>query len=121
MLISDLARCTGVSARSLRHYETAGLLAPRRRSNGYREYGPEAVARVRQIRALLAAGLRLADLPPLLSCVVDDSPTMLRCPATIAAVQHGISSLDARITELRRTRDRLARVLAAPVPPPAGA
>lgn len=38
MLISELARLTGVSVHALRHYERAGLLRPRRLPNGYRDY-----------------------------------------------------------------------------------
>lgn len=44
MLISELARRTGVSVHALRHYERLGLIAPRRRANGYRDY-PETMKR----------------------------------------------------------------------------
>ncbi|WP_082747750.1 MerR family DNA-binding transcriptional regulator [Bradyrhizobium macuxiense] len=38
MRIQEAARHLGVSARALRHYEAAGLIVPRRTSNGYRSY-----------------------------------------------------------------------------------
>ncbi|AGL16442.1 MerR family transcriptional regulator [Actinoplanes sp. N902-109] len=113
MQIGDLAGLTGVSARSLRHYEAVGLLAPQRRGNGYRDYGPDAVERVRRIKALLSAGMHLADLGPLLSCVVDDRPTLLRCETTIAAVERGLTHLDDQIAELARIREALAAALPA--------
>ncbi|GAB3832196.1 MerR family transcriptional regulator [Dactylosporangium cerinum] len=111
MQIGDLAESTGASVRSLRHYETAGLLSPRRRPNGYREYSADDVERVRRIRALLAAGLSLAELRPLLSCLIDDRPTLLRCAVTTAAVQRGVSELDRQIGELAHIRAVLADAL----------
>lgn len=38
MLIGELSRRTGVSARSLRYYEAQGLLSAGRGANGYRDY-----------------------------------------------------------------------------------
>jgi DNA-binding transcriptional MerR regulator len=58
----ELARISGVSADTLRHYERKGLLKPRRAPNGYREYPRHAVERVRLIRAALAIGFKLDDL-----------------------------------------------------------
>ncbi|NOK01502.1 MerR family DNA-binding transcriptional regulator [Myxococcus xanthus] len=48
MNIGELALRTGCSARSIRHYEKAGLLASRRRANGYRDFDAESVSRVTQ-------------------------------------------------------------------------
>lgn len=58
----ELARISGVSADTLRHYERKGLLKPRRAPNGYREYPRHAVERVRLIRNALAIGFKLDDL-----------------------------------------------------------
>src|SRR5258708_4374886 len=57
MRIGELARRTGVSERSLRYYETQGLLRAERTPGGHREYGDWAVDRVIRIQALYAAGL----------------------------------------------------------------
>jgi DNA-binding transcriptional MerR regulator len=57
MRIGELARCTGVSVRSLRYYEEEGLLAPARATNGYRDYAESTIGRVRNIQLLYAAGL----------------------------------------------------------------
>src|SRR5262249_35903045 len=62
----ELARLTGVSADTLRHYERKGLLKPRRAPNGYREYSPHAIERVRLIRSALAIGLKLDELAHIL-------------------------------------------------------
>jgi DNA-binding transcriptional MerR regulator len=54
--IGELAERTGVSVRSLRYYETKGLLASERTSGGQREYPEAAVDRVRRIQEMFAAG-----------------------------------------------------------------
>jgi DNA-binding transcriptional MerR regulator len=74
MRIGELARQAGVSVRSLRYYEERGLLEAQRTSGGtHRVYGPDAVARVRLLRQLYAAGLSSAAIASLLPCV--DAPS----------------------------------------------
>lgn len=114
MQLGDLARATGASARSLRHYETMGLLVSDRHENGYRDYGADAIEWVGKIRALLAAGMSLAELAPVLSCVVGEGPTLLRCAATIDTVEHRLSQLDRRIAELIEAGAVLAAALDEP-------
>jgi DNA-binding transcriptional MerR regulator len=60
--IGDLAKATGISADSLRHYERKGLLASTRLGNGYRIYPEGAVERVHAIRKALAIGFTLDEL-----------------------------------------------------------
>ena len=58
-----LAKRTGVSTDTLRHYERKGVLSRARRlPNGYRSYDPEAVERVQIVRAALALGFTLDEL-----------------------------------------------------------
>jgi len=62
MRVGELAATGGVTAKTVRYYEELGLLAPPRRlANGYREYGPDAVDRLRFVRDAQAAGLTLAE------------------------------------------------------------
>ena len=63
MRIGELAERVGVPTRTIRFYERRGLLAePRRSANGYREYGPSAVGRLKFIRSAQAAGLTLEEI-----------------------------------------------------------
>src|SRR5688572_30170814 len=65
---SELARLTGVSTDTLRHYERKGVLGiPARSQGGYRLYSPEAVERVRLVRRALAVGFTLHDLAAVLA------------------------------------------------------
>ncbi|MEU3778533.1 HEAT repeat domain-containing protein [Streptomyces sp. NPDC032472] len=63
MLIGDVARRSGVSARMLRHYESLGLLRPTGRTGaGYREYSGEDIRRIFHIESLRSLGLPLRDV-----------------------------------------------------------
>jgi DNA-binding transcriptional MerR regulator len=60
--IGELAKATGVSTDTLRHYERKGVLHSQRAGNGYREYPKEALERVQMIRQALAVGFTLDEL-----------------------------------------------------------
>lgn len=63
MLIGDVARRSGVSARMLRHYDSLGLVRPTGRSDaGYREYSSEDVRRIFHIESLRSLGLSLREV-----------------------------------------------------------
>lgn len=135
MRIGELARQTGTSVRSLRHYERQGLLTARRAANGYREFDQTAPALVREIRALLAVGFTLAEVGPFVDCVRAGITPRGACPGSTAAYQAKLAELDADLRQLHRLRDRLTADLAdvqqlaadagcrcgdcAPPPPPA--
>ncbi|MDX3109272.1 HEAT repeat domain-containing protein [Nonomuraea angiospora] len=62
MLIGDVARRSGVSARMLRHYDSLGLVRPTGRSDGgYREYSSEDIQRIFHIESLRSLGLSLRE------------------------------------------------------------
>ncbi|TVL90308.1 HEAT repeat domain-containing protein [Streptomyces sp. SAJ15] len=63
MLIGDVARRSGVSARMLRHYESLGLVRPTGRTeSGYRRYSSEDIRRIFHIESLRSLGLSLRDV-----------------------------------------------------------
>lgn len=62
MLIGEVARRSGVSARMLRHYESLGLVRPSGRTgSGYREYSGEDIRRIFHIESLRSLGLSLRE------------------------------------------------------------
>ena len=108
MRIGELARELGVSADTLRFYEKSGLLpGPGRGENGYREYGPAEIERLR-----LVVELRRLDIP------APDAARMAgwcqtgHCLETSAELPSALAerraSIAARITALRALDDRLA-------------
>jgi len=63
MKVGDLARRTGLSVRTLHHYDDIGLLRPHRRTpSGHRIYGMEEVRRLQQIASLRHLGLSLDEI-----------------------------------------------------------
>lgn len=100
MRIGELSRRTGVAVYLLRYYEEQGLLHPRRRPSGYREYVEEDVAVVRRIRGLLAAGLGTATITAVLPCL-RDTDTGDRLVPTCSDL----------LADLHRERDRIAQAI----------
>lgn len=63
MLIGEVARRSGVSARMLRHYDSLGLVRPSGRSGtGYREYSSEDIRRIFHVESLRSLGLSLQEV-----------------------------------------------------------
>ncbi|MFV0406582.1 MAG: HEAT repeat domain-containing protein [Propioniciclava sp.] len=63
MRIGELARRTGLTVRTLRHYDDVGLLVPQERSPGdYRLYGAHDVDRLLAIQHLKSLGLSLDEI-----------------------------------------------------------
>jgi DNA-binding transcriptional MerR regulator len=54
MRIGQLARLAGVTTKTVRYYESLGLITPDRLANGYRDYSQ---ADVRLVLAVMKAGI----------------------------------------------------------------
>lgn len=105
MLIGELATATGVSTKTLRFYETDGLLPePERTPAGYRDYTDTAIDRVRFIRQAKAAGLTLAQIREILTIRDGGEPP---CEHVADLVDQRIEQLDLRLAELEHTRTEL--------------
>jgi DNA-binding transcriptional MerR regulator len=65
--VGEVAKRTGLSVRSLHHYDAIGLLSPAQRSDaGYRLYAADDLARLQQIRSLRQLGFTLEEIRRLL-------------------------------------------------------
>jgi DNA-binding transcriptional MerR regulator len=63
VLIGEVARRSGVSARMLRHYDSLGLVRPSGRTvGGYREYTPDDIRRIFHVEGLRSLGLSLRQI-----------------------------------------------------------
>lgn len=113
MQIGELARRTGVPARRLRFYEEQGLLSSDRSANGFRDYDPQAIQRVTQIRGLIDAGIPTAIIKGILPLLDNPHTIHFTGPATelIGALEHHREQLDARIDCITRNRDAITRYL----------
>ena len=112
MRIGELAERTGASTRSLRYYEQRGLLDSERAANGYREYGPETVERVRNIRLLLDSGLTSEDIQELRGCLERDLLREPECAEALDLYRERLQAVRERIDALTATERRLEQHLA---------
>jgi DNA-binding transcriptional MerR regulator len=105
----ELARGAGVSTDTLRHYERKGVLQkPRRSANRYREYPPDALARVLLVRRALAFGFTLDELARVLRARERGAAPCREVRALAAAK---LSDVEARLRELTALRDELRATL----------
>ncbi|MFF1904973.1 MerR family transcriptional regulator [Kitasatospora sp. NPDC058218] len=71
--IAEVARMSGVTARTLRHYDEIDLLPPARiGSNGHRYYEEAQLLRLQQILVLRALGVGLSEIGLILASQVDE-------------------------------------------------
>ena len=68
MLIKELSRRTGASVRSIRYYETKGILSSHRLENGYRDYDDTAEERIKTIQLYLSLGLSTDNIAQIIEC-----------------------------------------------------
>ncbi|MEN2738538.1 MerR family transcriptional regulator [Microbacterium sp. X-17] len=95
--IHQLARLTGTTSRTLRHYDSEGLLSPARLgANGYRFYGPDELVRLQRILLLRELGVGLPQIAEVLDRDGDE-----------------IAALETHLVWLRREQERLTRQIAA--------
>ncbi|ROO87600.1 MerR family transcriptional regulator [Actinocorallia herbida] len=102
MKISEASRVSGVSARSLRHYEDEGLIVSGRCSNGFRDYCRSTIDRVLVIRSLRESGLPVRLIREVLPHLTDepDVGTDVVCAEFLHEVQSYRDRLAARIAVL---------------------
>lgn len=99
--IGDLAKHTGASVRSLRHYEQCGLLSAQRKANGYRHFERGAIEYVLRIRVLLRNGFTLDEIRPIASMLEPQQRSQRAvCADVIRLYQQKLEQLDQRIAEL---------------------
>lgn len=110
MWIGGFAEVSGVPAKTIRYYESVGLLPePGRLENGYRDYDASAVKRLEFIRSAQAIGLTLGEIRGILDFRDrGDVP----CAHVAELIDRRAGDVSAQIAALERVRtelDRLAR------------
>ncbi len=108
MLIHDLAKQTGVPAKTIRYYESIGLLPrPKRAANNYREYAPAEAERLRFIAGARSLGFSLADVAEILAA---RDGGIAPCQRVLDAVDRRLTEVDRRIADLLTLRDSLRQL-----------
>ena len=108
--IREICERTGLSPRTVRYYEELGLLpGVRRRTAGRRVYGPDELERLRFIQRLKALGLALAEIRDLNAVHAIGGSTRAMLERLDELLGQRLSEVDARIGELSRLRDEIAK------------
>jgi len=103
--IGELARATGLTVRTLHHYDELGLLIPSSRSEaGHRLYGEAAVRRLYRVLVLRELGFPLQDIAGYL----ERDGFSLR-----DALNRQLEELEGRLRVQEALRDRLVRIVQA--------
>ncbi|MFI0242412.1 MerR family transcriptional regulator [Streptomyces sp. NPDC016845] len=111
MRIGELAARAGTTTRTLRYYESRGLLPARRGGNGYRTYDEGDLRALRQIRTLQDFGFDLEETRPFVECLRAGHPEGDSCPASLAVYRNKLTELDALIDELTAVRETVGAQL----------
>ncbi len=108
MKIGELADQASVSTKTIRYYESIGLLPePGRTPSGYRDYDADAAERLRFIRDAQATGLSLAEIQSVLE--LKDSGRN-SCAHTRSLLDRHLADLDAQIERLVDARAELLQL-----------
>ena len=83
MRIGELSKETGVSERSLRHYEEKGLLPTKRLANGYRDFDESAIEKVELIQMYLQIGLNLEETARIFALKLNRTCTTIRVAVSL--------------------------------------
>jgi Cu(I)-responsive transcriptional regulator len=109
MKIGSLARTTGIPAKTIRYYESVGLLAPPPRSDGnYRVYGAGDVATLRFVQRARRLGFSIKEVESLVALWHDRQ----RASADVRslAATH-LAAIEEKLHELREMRDTLRHLV----------
>ncbi|ACR31145.1 MerR family transcriptional regulator [Burkholderia glumae] len=117
LTIGELARRTGASVRSIRHYDGHGLLASVRADNGYRMFPAQAVTQVAQIQRMIATGFTIEDIRGFPDCMLLLEGAR-SCEQTSEAQRRRLAAIERQIADLERRRARLIRTLSEGAVPP---
>jgi MerR family copper efflux transcriptional regulator len=105
MRIGELAERAGVTTRTVRYYESLGLLPEPDRRGAHRSYGADDVARLRRIEVLKGLGLSLDEVGEVISAYADESPRAKRKVAGV--LRRHLAETDGKIAALKAFRKEL--------------
>lgn len=105
LLIGEIAKRVGVTTKTIRYYESMGLLGEARRTDsGYRVYSDQDLDRVRFIQGAKALGLSLSEIKDIVGIWAGG---VRPCGHVSQLIDDKLADLDRRIDALIRFRDEL--------------
>jgi MerR family copper efflux transcriptional regulator len=108
MRIGEVAEKAGVTPRTIRHYESLGLVPPgAREGNGQHRYGEEMVARLRKIEQLKTVGLSLEEIGSVIDLYFEDPSGVRAKNKVLAILRAHLAETDAKLAALKLFRKDL--------------
>lgn len=112
MKISELAKKSGTSVRSLRYYEQKNLIHPSRSENGYREYDEYDFEKVKDIQLLLKLGVSTDEISNFISCDNFESVKNPKCAeSAIELYSCRLKSVREQLKRLKESETHLENLL----------
>jgi DNA-binding transcriptional MerR regulator len=108
--IGEVSAATGVSIKTLRYWEQAGVLqAPPREGSGYRDYPASAVDQVRFVASAQSVGLSLKVIGGIIRL---RSEGVTPCRHVEGLLEERLEEIDLRMDALQRARREVSELLA---------
>ena len=100
MKIQEFAQLTGLSTKTIRYYETIGILSsPRRAANGYREYSEKDLARARFVAGARSLDLSLEEIREILAM---QDRREAPCRTLLNLIEQKANQIEERIQHLKQ-------------------
>lgn len=105
MRIGEVSERLGINPKTIRFYESIGLIPePRRTPAGYRDYDEEDVERLEFVKAAQRLGLRLEDIGEIIAFRETGQQP---CDYVISLVRRELTDLGKKMEEMRRLQGEL--------------
>ena len=108
MRIGEVAQQAGVTPRTIRHYESLGLLpSGERRGQGHHYYSGATVSRLTKIDQLKRLGLSLEEIGEVIELYFTDPSGVRPKQKVLPMLREHLAESERRLSELEQFRDEL--------------
>lgn len=109
MKISQLAKTTGVSARSIRHYEKKNLISAARLGNDYRDFDESVINRIKTIQLYLGLGLTTEQIADIFNCENNNPEMDEYCEEMLENYENKLDEVNRQMNALATVQLRLEK------------
>ena len=108
MRISELAQLAGVTPRTIRYYESLGLLeASEREGTGFRYYTEDELARLQKINLLKTLGLSLDEISRVVPLLFEEPQKLAGKQMLLDILKDHLQRIDRQVDSLTQLRTEL--------------
>lgn len=108
MRISELAEKAGVTPRTIRYYESLGLLNPsEREGTGFRYYTQDQLERLQKINLLKTLGLTLDEISSVVPLLADEPRKLAGKQKLLEILNRHLQTIDRQVASLTQLRTEL--------------